>query len=506
MLLWTSYPISVAIKNVYDHYKKDTNLPAVPTKCYDLELISSMERAASFGQTGNARVVIKKVMDPLYLSLSIMQGRMPSFSGIVSLKRAHGTFAVDASKWPTDKHGTPLLASSAAIKFHYNADMCDVGHHINRLRLCSSLSDNLQNYAAIFAIYHITVCPPKFQVFSRINSDSDVYRPLCILYTVLRLFVIEMRALVANEILPRIRGMVNLEKRHKYEARLKDWSTLNEPFSTEGEAMQKLIKLLGKDDLPLHPTTQGISKEELASTIMSIMESDSVIHTPFTASFQSVHLLRVAYQTILPCLLAGERPAPAKLKSCLCTVISTLKIHILPWATTPRSRTPSSTSWVTIGARDNASSVNEAQFTDSAKAAAQRLQEERTDRPWSVADYSLDRILDMKEHTIAPNELDASNGKGKTGGIVEEHYTWVQTNFSMKNKVHRLLLYVAAVVAKTLPYVFIDCQKRVPNNRWSICHPRYTKEADPCVEQKSKGCEGQGSIYLPVRCACIRAS
>ena len=50
---------------------------------YWIELTASLERTLNYAHTGNARVLTKGLMDPLWLSLSVIHDGLPSISKLV---------------------------------------------------------------------------------------------------------------------------------------------------------------------------------------------------------------------------------------------------------------------------------------------------------------------------------------------------------------------------------------------------------------------------------------
>lgn len=86
---------------------------------YWIELTASLERTLNYAHTGNARVLTKGLMDPLWLSLSVIHDGLPSISKLV-VPSALVVNQVDIRlvDWPT-KSGEPLMASKKSHLVNY---------------------------------------------------------------------------------------------------------------------------------------------------------------------------------------------------------------------------------------------------------------------------------------------------------------------------------------------------------------------------------------------------
>ena len=92
--------------------------------CRNLEAIAMFERVNNYGQTGNVKVISRRLMDPFYLSAIILKGALPFTHDAIRFVRKKGKFeaVINMQYWPQDPNThAPFLSSLAGIKYHYNA-------------------------------------------------------------------------------------------------------------------------------------------------------------------------------------------------------------------------------------------------------------------------------------------------------------------------------------------------------------------------------------------------
>lgn len=96
-----------------------------------IEITAMFERIANYGQTGNARVLMPTIMDPLQLTVVARKGMLPYFGPSIKFNENNGPLSITftADHWPTNLlTKSPLMASLASIKFHYGKAYCQVRH------------------------------------------------------------------------------------------------------------------------------------------------------------------------------------------------------------------------------------------------------------------------------------------------------------------------------------------------------------------------------------------
>lgn len=103
--------------------------------CYLVEMLSMMERTFCYGQTGNAKVFAKSVMDPSYLSISSLFGGMPrldpDFIKVVAVADPDYplgyTVQINVQQWPVKPSlHQPVTSAWASLKFHYGESLFQV--------------------------------------------------------------------------------------------------------------------------------------------------------------------------------------------------------------------------------------------------------------------------------------------------------------------------------------------------------------------------------------------
>jgi hypothetical protein len=98
----------------------------IPTSAYVLELTSVLERAAAFTFTGNAKVISKSLMRPLWMSQSLLELGAPTLNPRVLREGdflATKEVAIREERWPLDKGRLyPTIASKYSHIFNYGMD------------------------------------------------------------------------------------------------------------------------------------------------------------------------------------------------------------------------------------------------------------------------------------------------------------------------------------------------------------------------------------------------
>ena len=101
-----------------------------------IELTALFERIANYGQTGNARVLMPSIMDPLQLTVVARRGFLPYFGDSICFDEGPGPLAIRfvGQNWPFNRETrAPLMASLASVKFHYGKEFAEVSALVNQL-------------------------------------------------------------------------------------------------------------------------------------------------------------------------------------------------------------------------------------------------------------------------------------------------------------------------------------------------------------------------------------
>lgn len=104
-----------------------------PVNAYWVEITASLERSLNYMHTGNAKVLTKALMDPLWLSLSLVQDGLPCISPILVMSSSfqEPSLNIRDIDWPV-RSGEPAMASKRS---------CDVNYGVEYSQVCSNTSD-----------------------------------------------------------------------------------------------------------------------------------------------------------------------------------------------------------------------------------------------------------------------------------------------------------------------------------------------------------------------------
>lgn len=122
---WTSYGLCSLQRNIWTMFRNDLD-QLVPVKPYWVELVAALERTLNYMHTGNAKVLTRGLMDPLWMSLSLVNDGLPCISEVVSLSVLL-KYQVDIrhTQWPT-YNNEPHIASKMSHVFNYGLDHFEV--------------------------------------------------------------------------------------------------------------------------------------------------------------------------------------------------------------------------------------------------------------------------------------------------------------------------------------------------------------------------------------------
>lgn len=150
-----------------------------------VELVAVAERALNFMHTGNAAVLVRRLMDGLWLSHSLLVDGLPCFDKAKVYVSASGVdmrLVYAARFWPCMKQTKlPLSASQASVLFKYGED-------IKNVSVCSFLDVMgcifYMSTADMLSVHH--VCDRSCVGFARAHSLQHalicMYRPHCLDY------------------------------------------------------------------------------------------------------------------------------------------------------------------------------------------------------------------------------------------------------------------------------------------------------------------------------------
>jgi hypothetical protein len=116
----------LALKNIWTNHKNDNKDDRMPAT--SLELCSILERTLNYAQTGNAKVLVKLLMSPLWVSRGLLEDGMPVFSPAMDFNLEVAMNAtIRLTEWPLNKNSPGLaLASWKSFLVNYGQGQLDV--------------------------------------------------------------------------------------------------------------------------------------------------------------------------------------------------------------------------------------------------------------------------------------------------------------------------------------------------------------------------------------------
>lgn len=136
LALWTTYPITTLLKTIA--FKLESQQAAQsPDYFYLLETAASLERTLAFAHTGSARVLLRELMQPLWITRGLRKHRYPALNPkIISLHVAEGEppqlqVSIRGSQWPLGKDNLVMRASARTAELTYNPSFSQVRMHLS---------------------------------------------------------------------------------------------------------------------------------------------------------------------------------------------------------------------------------------------------------------------------------------------------------------------------------------------------------------------------------------
>ncbi|KAI0337422.1 hypothetical protein BDW22DRAFT_1433298 [Trametopsis cervina] len=535
MYLWTSYPLACAMdviwsmlvdyvtRSVYPPANTPERPPPPPLSCcYLIEMMSFLERVANYGQTGNARVLVRTAMDPFYLALSVLHTAMPMWSNLVSIRPAPDQkriISIREAYWPIELHSqyTPASSAFATIKYCYGLEYA-------------------QQYHATFMVHHVAHYGKlSTGLTSSVSNASRAELVTIVLDATINIFIQELFTFVSKSIATLIKASSASPSSHREDQLIaqerltafNDWKNEEYPFSDSTAVLRNLIIALQG------PATvfQGLPKSDTPSISYDTLAKSMLLHAkpgttrpPIKAPFQSASrfliVLKVAFRYLDRPLLVLSGNHPDRLDSTFvaytCNVLRARRIHFLPWHANPipgQAGAPPSKlciqAWITLTTDlrgfldvppDNTQTPTSQQLT----VVVQSIQNTRPDRPWSITALHVSDFASIAARTVPPTELDyTSNPTGGTrlapNSLVARHYVWCLQHARFSNSMHRLFAYIAALVAALAPYIFIDPAAFLTfPNVTSPAHVTRVLQTVPVFKKADRGATAPAPIFLSV--------
>jgi hypothetical protein len=125
---WTTYGLGVVLEKVYADF--NSMMDSVERKSlapYYLELGAVIERLIAYGYTGSSRVLIKGIMEPLWVTFSLKATCVPMLRrSMVNVGLGVSAMVVNVDAWPLLPSGLAAMASMCAQTRTYSSSFADV--------------------------------------------------------------------------------------------------------------------------------------------------------------------------------------------------------------------------------------------------------------------------------------------------------------------------------------------------------------------------------------------
>jgi len=124
MYKWVTYPLTALLDSIWQKANTDGQPKRNSIDAYTLEVVACAERALNYLHTGNPRVILRTVMNPLWIGEAIIHDGLPCFNPeIVVVRRGHPV-KVFLTNWPCGgalgMHGAlPYSAARSVVEFNY---------------------------------------------------------------------------------------------------------------------------------------------------------------------------------------------------------------------------------------------------------------------------------------------------------------------------------------------------------------------------------------------------
>jgi hypothetical protein len=135
LYLWTTYSIVGALEHLWrnNHDQISQQHRISP---YVIEITAVLERALAMAYTGDARVIVKGLMEPFCLKRSLLEQGLPSLTKLIRFDQSISEqFAHTPANWPLTSDNEPAVASKrcqvltfgkdhflVSCRFHFAAD------------------------------------------------------------------------------------------------------------------------------------------------------------------------------------------------------------------------------------------------------------------------------------------------------------------------------------------------------------------------------------------------
>ncbi|KAG6371989.1 hypothetical protein JVT61DRAFT_9007 [Boletus reticuloceps] len=452
---WTTFGLTSALHIIWDKYK---NRPAEEAGIspYWVELTAALERSLNYMHTGNAKVLTRGLIDPVWLSLSLVNDGLPCLSPVISLPRTSlSQLDIRFVDWPVRK-GEPMVASKKSHMFNYGLD-------------------HFQGYHGSFLIKHALLnVPEEFHASLPVTSRLILFA----FHKAFKIYITDIVVMVGNVVGDELNvslcdddPVIQAQAKERRTA-LALWKKQDHPLAYANNAHRQLIRTIHANNNNLGQGLPAAAMGQKSLTwfadqiIQSAMQKDSHVLPPFWKHGRALSIFKVVINEAQR-LLGSTLDDPAT-RSSICSFLSKaallLKVSNIPWSPNPtgiagRPMTIVTHSvWINLGQSMGADSVAQRDHqSDDIDRATQNAIMNNTQAEWSLLSISLQDIHTIWNKQTLPEEwthLDSMTWPNTAdGAYVQQTYNWVRDNYDGSIPLHKLALVMSIIFSKVLPNV-----------------------------------------------------
>lgn len=120
--LWVTYGVTTALERMWKQHGTDATM-GHNVSPYAIEVCCALERTLAYAYTCNAKVLSKGLLDPLFLSRSLLDYGLPTINTriVKILSASHNNIIISEKEWPSNAAG-PLTCSKGSHHMRYGPD------------------------------------------------------------------------------------------------------------------------------------------------------------------------------------------------------------------------------------------------------------------------------------------------------------------------------------------------------------------------------------------------
>lgn len=468
---WSTFGICCTLERIYE-INKPFITSGTPVSPFYVEMVAVLERTLNFMHTGSTKVLMRSLMDGLWLSQGIVVDGFPAFhprlAGLLSLESPQSPLDVIQSVWPRHSLGEPMEASKCAQIFSYGQRQWEVSEMGSEERLRGLISSQcyFDRFRMFYAIQNISREKGAIEFFPElVHRPDDLKAKFLMMATIVvqafvRDVVSEAASWITKKIaeeartLPSAFGDPKITKDYR-SRQLKLWTTSSHPLDLSIETTRRMVNAMvhepDRDQNRLPPCATEFTLKRLASAFHTMALDPRMVTMPFSKDFSSRSLLPVAYKWFVA---NCDNPSDTARLSTRFRVFVTLalinqKVQRIP-AQMAGSRSQNDYGlWIEVPSSNKEQNAATKDLNTEEFVPLANEDELLKRQPWSTLECKLRDLHRVINRTTTPTNIDMRLVKPGTTPYVKKTYEWVMTNFDVEDPVCHYALLVAMVASKT---------------------------------------------------------